>query len=75
VVRFQPRFPAFAREYSFCPRACNPAAPWEKGKTERALGYIRSNFRIHFDANRYCVPPRLVGWHLTVKAHSQSVTI
>jgi len=142
VVRFQPRFLAFAREYAFCPRACNPAAPWEKGKTERVIGYIRSNFwplrtfsdlddvnrqarqwreevanqrrhaetretprerfrpealqplpalppdyrdtecllvhtnfRVHFDANRYCVPPRLVGLHLTVKADSQSVTI
>jgi hypothetical protein len=44
VVRFQPRFLTFAREYGFCPRACNPAAPWEKGKTERAIGYIRSHF-------------------------------
>jgi transposase len=142
VVRFQPRFLAFAREYSFCPRACNPAAPWEKGKTERAIGYIRgnfwplrsfsdledinrqarqwrddvanqrrhaetrqtprerfrpealqplpaitpdyrdtesllvhTNFRVQFDANRYCVPPRLVGLHLTLKADSQAVVL
>ena len=36
LVRFQPRFLAFAREYDFYPRACNPGAGWEKGKVERA---------------------------------------
>jgi len=44
LVRFLPRFLAFAREYGFYPRACNPAAGWEKGKVERAIGYIRQNF-------------------------------
>lgn len=45
LVRFQPRFLGFAREYGFVPRACNPAAGWEKGKVERAgLGYVRQNF-------------------------------
>jgi hypothetical protein len=44
-VRFQPRFFAFAREFGFVPRACNPAAVWEKGKVERAgVGYVRQNF-------------------------------
>jgi len=38
VVRFNPRFLAFAREYSFIPRACHVAAAWEKGKVERAIG-------------------------------------
>ena len=29
----------------FVPRACNPAAGWEKGKVERAgVGYVRQNF-------------------------------
>jgi transposase len=141
-VRFHPRFLAFAREYNFIPRACHVAAAWEKGKIERAIGYIRQNFwplrrfssladvnaqahqwlgevanrrrhretgqlpedrfqpdalrplpaiapdyrdsidalvhkdlRLHFDGNRYCVPPRLVGHRLTVKADSSSVTI
>ena len=32
------------REYGFFPRACNPAAGWEKGKVERAIGHIRQNF-------------------------------
>jgi hypothetical protein len=32
LVRFQPRFFAFARECGFIPRACNPAAGWEKAQ-------------------------------------------
>ncbi len=44
LVRFLPRFLAFAREYGFYPRACNLAACWEKGKVERAIGYTRQNF-------------------------------
>ena len=35
----------FARECGFFPRACNPAAGWEKGKVERGgVGYVRQNF-------------------------------
>jgi hypothetical protein len=33
-----------AREFGFYPRACNPAAGWEKGKVERTIGYGRQNF-------------------------------
>jgi transposase len=44
LVRFQPRFLGFAREYGFYPRACNPASGWEKGKIERAIGYVRQSF-------------------------------
>jgi len=44
LVRFFPRFLAFAREYGFYPKACNVAAGWEKGKVERAIGYARQNF-------------------------------
>jgi transposase len=142
LVRFNPRFLAFAREYSFIPRACHVAAAWEKGKVERAIGYVRQNFwplrsfadlsdvnsqarrwlqeianrrkhretgqipddrfqpealrplplltpdyrdhsealvhkdlRLTFDGNRYCVPPRYVGYKLTVKADSSALTI
>lgn len=142
IVRFLPRFLAFAREQSFYPKACNVAAGWEKGKVERAIGYARENFwplreftdlhdvnrqarqwlseianqrlhretrerpidrfkadalrplpvipydhrdtvmalvhkdlRLHFDGNRYCVPPRYVGRRLTLKADSSSVTV
>jgi transposase len=142
LVRFLPRFLAFAREYGFYPKACNLAAGWEKGKVERAIGYARQSFwplrdftdvhdvnrqvrqwltevanqrlhretrqrpidrfqadalrplpvipydyrdtvealvykdlRLHFDGNRYCVPPRFVSRRLTLKADSSSVTI
>jgi transposase len=44
LVRFNPRFLVFARECGFLPRACHVAAAWEKGKVERAIGYIRQNF-------------------------------
>jgi transposase len=44
LIHFNPRFLAFAREYGFYPRACNPRAAWEKGKIEAAIGYLRSNF-------------------------------
>lgn len=44
LVRFQPRFLGFAREYGFYPRACNPASGWEKGKIERAISYVRQSF-------------------------------
>ena len=141
LVRFHPRFLAFAREYSFLPRACHVRAAWEKGKIERAVGYLRQNFwplrtftdltdvnsqvrrwleqvanqrrhretgetpearfqpetlralpviapdyrdsaealvhkdlRLSFDGNRYCVPPRYVGRHLTIKADASAVT-
>lgn len=143
LVRFHPRFLAFARECDFYPRACNPAAGWEKGKVERGgVGYVRQNFwplrqftdlpdvnrqvrewlqdvanqrlhretrqrpcdrfrpdclrclpvlapdyrdtvealvqkdlRLHFDGNRYCAPPPLVGQRLLVKADTSSVTL
>jgi len=142
IVRFNPRFLAFARELGFYPKACNKAAGWEKGKVENSVGYIRKNFwplrtfldlpdvnsqvrqwmeqiankRIHretrqtpeerfrpeclgslppilpdyrdtaapqvrkdaricFDGNRYCVHPDYCGFHLTVRADSQSVAI
>jgi transposase len=44
LIRFNPRFLAFAREFGFYPRACHLAAAWEKGKIERAIGYLRQNF-------------------------------
>src|ERR1019366_5421621 len=44
LIRFLPRFLGFARDHSFFPHACNPASGWEKGKIERAIGYLRQNF-------------------------------
>src|SRR5215469_15707634 len=142
LVRFHPRFLAFARESSFLPRACHVRAAWEKGKIERSIAYLRQSFcplrsftdladvnrqvhhwlqevadqrrhretnqtpqqrfqpetlravpaippdyrdvdeglvhkdlRLCFDGNRYGVPPRYIGRHLTLKADSTSITI
>lgn len=44
LIRFHPRLFAFAKLYRFTPRACNVAAGWEKGKVERAIGYLRQSF-------------------------------
>lgn len=41
---FNPRFEDFAGYYGFRPRACLPYQPRTKGKVERPVGYIRSNF-------------------------------
>lgn len=43
-VRWNPRFTDFAGHYLFEPIACNVAAGWEKGRVERAIQYVRSNF-------------------------------
>jgi len=43
-VRWNPRFMDFAGHYLYKPVACNKAAGWEKGRVERAIQYIRSNF-------------------------------
>lgn len=43
-VRWNPRFMDFAGHYLYKPVACNPAAGWEKGRVERTIQYIRSNF-------------------------------
>ena len=36
---------------------------------------MRKDARLHFDGNRYCVHPRYCGFHLTVRADSQSLAI
>lgn len=41
---FNPRYLDFARHYGFRPRACNPLAPHEKGRVERAVGYVKAHF-------------------------------
>lgn len=40
-----------ANHYNFRPTACNPRSGWEKGKVERAIRYIRSNFAL--ETRRY----------------------
>ena len=50
-----------------------PVIPYDHRDAVEALVY--KDLRLHFDGNRYCVPPRFVGRHLTLKADSTSVTI
>jgi transposase len=42
-VRFNARFHAFARYWSFTPRACAPYRARTKGKDERGVGYVKRN--------------------------------
>jgi hypothetical protein len=50
-----------------------PVIPYDYRDKAEALVY--KDLRLHFDGNRYCVPPRFVGRRLTLKADSSSVTI
>lgn len=43
-IRWNARFMDFAGHHLFKPIACNPASGWEKGRVERTIQYIRSNF-------------------------------
>jgi hypothetical protein len=42
---------------------------------DRAEALVHKDLRLSFDGNRYCVPPRYVGRHLTIKADASAVTI
>jgi transposase len=42
-VRFNDRLLAFAKYWSFCPRACAPYRARTKGKDERGVGYVKRN--------------------------------
>lgn len=44
---FNKRFIDLAALYGFVPRACKPARPRTKGKTERMVGYVKDNFFQH----------------------------
>jgi len=43
-IRFNGRFLDFAAHYDFTPKACNLRSPYEKGKIERVVGYVKGNF-------------------------------
>ena len=43
-VEFNPRYLDFARHYGFDPVACAPAKGNEKGRVERGVGYVKTNF-------------------------------
>jgi transposase len=44
VVRFNDAFLDFCRHFNIVPVACNPGAPFEKGKVESSIKYLRRNF-------------------------------
>lgn len=44
VIRFNDRFLDFLKVFPVMPIACNPGAPYEKGKIESSIKYIRTNF-------------------------------
>ena len=44
VVRFNDAFLDFLRYFNVEPVACNPGAPFEKGKVESGVKYLRRNF-------------------------------
>lgn len=44
AIQFNPRFLAFAAHYLFDPSPCNIKSPHEKGRVERTIRYVKSNF-------------------------------
>ena len=44
LIRFNDAFLDFLRPFHVTPKACNPGAPYEKGKVERAIRFLRQNF-------------------------------
>lgn len=42
--QYNPRYLDFARHHGCRLRACNPLSPQEKGRVERAVGYVKHNF-------------------------------
>jgi transposase len=142
IIRFNEFFLDFLRILHMTPVACNVRAPYEKGKIESTIGYIRKNFwplrsfkdlgdvqrqanewrdtvanqrihettgekpadrfqqarlrplpellpdlretcqlkvhkdfEIHFDGNRYTVPPTMIGKNITLKADHETIMI
>ncbi len=45
ILRFNDAFLDFLRPLKINPVACNQRAPWEKGKVENAVGYVRINLK------------------------------
>ncbi len=62
-------------EERFRPDCLRPLPTLESDYRDMTQPLVHHDLRLNFDGNRYCVPPRFVGCHLTVKADSYSVTI
>lgn len=52
-VEFNPRYLDFARHYGFEPVACAPAKGNEKGRVERGVGYVKTNFLNGLDLPKF----------------------
>ncbi len=50
AIRFHPRLIDLASHYHFDPKPCRPARGNEKGRVERAIGYVRTSF---FEARHF----------------------
>lgn len=44
LIAFHPRYLELAGHYCFAPQACRPRRANEKGRVERAIGYVRTSF-------------------------------
>ena len=44
LIRFNEAFLDFLRPFGIVPKACNVRAPYEKGKIEKSIQYLRQNF-------------------------------
>jgi transposase len=61
LVRFNPRFLAFAREYAFIPRACHVRAAWEKAHASHCTPFADSRtfpFATRYGRFLLCLPGR-----------------
>ena len=55
-VQFNPRYLDFARHFGFQPVACAPAKGNEKGRVERGVAYVKSNFLNGLDLPDFAAP-------------------
>lgn len=66
-VEFNPRYLDFARHYGFEPVACAPAKGNEKGRVDRGVGYVKTNFLNGLDLPEFAaLNPALQRWLETV---------
>jgi len=64
-----------APEDRFRPECLGSLPPILPDYRDNASPLVRKDARLYFDGNRYCVHPRYVGFHLTVRADAQAVAI
>jgi len=63
-IRFNKKFEDFLNYYEVCPKACKPYRAQTKGKVERAVSYLRSNFlqRKNLSDNLAELNQEVIGW-------------